>query len=506
MLDNKKALKIWSSENGKNEVAYDFTGKKIVMDFYEDLSSNFCWTYFHVEKKSWITINCSTYKKMPPNIYEENYFFIDGKKYNFPIESNKNKSELASEKSTSSVQETLTLENEEQKEMNDNKVLDDEYLNLSLNPEDEENSNNIETIDNDSETIIIPPAPQIIEVTETKEILTENNNKDSQTTEMPPIANIPDEFSKFWNKLIGDQEVSYDYAGRIILKSHFRKKSEFSWDVDFYDVKNSSKKYIASKISIIERNKKTEFQANGKTFKLVIDDKGLHKFIDPYQVINILTYPDLLVKKIDSYFNPQGIVELNYNSISSILISLTLFPLENLEKLRHLLLNMFQGLDLFLDMFIYYEKNPINLNMKKNAYIRIYFKSKNLNDNMAIFDYALTARSIMKKVLLNLIENGIPNSNFINYDVFLQNHNLEFLFVSSFTDEKIKNNSIFYPKPSNGDLIMDTFYKNSFIQQKGPEFEKYFISTPGTRENNYICAMEIEKIGNFISKLSFDKK
>ncbi|MGL4343021.1 MAG: hypothetical protein ACRCRZ_00420 [Metamycoplasmataceae bacterium] len=501
-LLNKKANNIWKKQNGENQMyAYDFTDKKIAFDSFEDPLSNFCWTIYNVSDDEWITINCSTFKKIPANIELGKVFSLDGENYNF--HKTQDGYDVIKEEEYIKINTNLLQINDQIKKeflVDFKEVNDMEDENIDLN-----NSLEKEIIYTEDDLSSTHPKKNL---SSSEKVFNEIENKNSLNfsnfQQEVNNENKNEVFFKYWNSIFDNEILGYDFAGKLILKNEFRTNSKYAWDIDFFDRSiDDNKKYIASRISIKNRNSKKEFEIDGIIYNVVhIDDN--YRIINSQKSENIITIPRLLNKKIDNYFGEPSKIIIPYEAISSAYISLSNFPIEHLEKLRSLLFDLFYELDVFLDLFIYAENNQNNLFLGKTCYIRVFFKSKNKNDYLSIFDIVLTIKNILKMVIIKLVSTfNLPKN--ISFDILLENHLLKFPFISWFTNHEINENTKYIAKPNTEEFVVDKFYMDSFITTKGENLKKFFIPHPLMPEK-FICNLDIEKILNFVSKLSFLSK
>ncbi|MGL4183903.1 MAG: hypothetical protein ACRCRP_02100 [Metamycoplasmataceae bacterium] len=310
-------------------------------------------------------------------------------------------------------------------------------------------------------------------------------------------------YYKYWELVYGPNEIAAkDFAGEIIIKDEFRTNSKYSWDIDFFDPNRiNQEKYIASSLAIKARNKQNIFMYKNSIYNVIkVNDK--YRIIDPEEVKNFLRYPNLLIKKIDNYFQNKQLVTVPYSSISSIFISFKDLPEEFLERMRALLYNLFNELDVFLDIFIY---KDIENKKTNKSFIRIFFRGSNEKHYSTIFDVTLIARLAINLSISKIIQNTKMIRNIV-FDIFLQNHFLTFPYVSWFTNFKIVNNPKYQQFELNNNFIIDDFYKILFTKNIGNNANFIFKKANSFKGNYYICSEKAEKTIQYASELSFSSK
>ncbi|MGL5522191.1 MAG: hypothetical protein ACRDAW_02895 [Metamycoplasmataceae bacterium] len=310
-------------------------------------------------------------------------------------------------------------------------------------------------------------------------------------------------YYKYWELVYGPNEIAAkDFAGEIIIKDEFRTNSKYSWDIDFFDPNRiSQEKYIASSLAIKARNKQITFTYKNSTYNVIkLNDK--YKIIDPEEVKNFLRHPALLIKKIDNYFQNKQLVTVPYSSISSIFISFKDLPEEFLERMRALLYNLFNELDVFLDIFIY---KDIENKKTNQSFIRIFLRGSNDKHYSTIFDVNLIARLAVNLSISKIIQNTKVMKNIV-FDIFLQNHFLTFPYVSWFTNFKIVNDPKYQQFQINNNFIIDDFYKALFTKNIGINANYIFKKVNALKGNFYVCTERAEKTIQYASELSFSSK
>ncbi|MGL5438584.1 MAG: hypothetical protein ACRDA7_02515 [Metamycoplasmataceae bacterium] len=310
-------------------------------------------------------------------------------------------------------------------------------------------------------------------------------------------------YYKYWELVYGPNEIAAkDFAGEIIIKDEFRTNSKYSWDIDFFDPNRvNQEKYIASSLAIKARNKQNIFTYKNSVYNVIkVNDK--YRIIDPEEVKNFLRHPALLIKKVDNYFQNKQLVTVPYSSISSIFISFKDLPEEFLERMRALLYNLFNELDVFLDIFIY---KDIENKKTNRSFIRIFFRGSNEKHYSTIFDVTLIARLVVSLSISKIIQNTRIMQKVI-FDIFLQNHFLTFPYVSWFTNFKIVNDPKYQQFELNNNFIIDDFYKSLFTKNIGNNANYIFKKANISKGNYYICTERAEKTIQYASELSFSSK
>lgn len=112
----------------------------------------------------------------------------------------------------------------------------------------------------------------------------------------------------------------------------------------------------------------------------------------------------------------------------------------------------------------------------------------------------------MQKIIIKFLHNKEFNSNYINFDIYLQNHFLNFPFVSQYTNYAILKTNSFLDKITTGDLIIDTYYRNLLVRNKGLHYMNFLKAIAGFRTVNYLCLISVDNISKIISKTSFRTK
>ncbi|MGL5617759.1 MAG: hypothetical protein ACRCWU_01735 [Metamycoplasmataceae bacterium] len=484
----QKWEEVWNKQFGfDSEFAFDFTGKKIEKNLFQKDQFSNSWDIYYVEKDKCIIVSSDIFGEMP--ISWKNNFFINGKEYQFVKNNNKDYEIFLLEKDMDLKPEMLKLNKE--------------YLFKVDEFYDEHSNKKIKNIIQKKETNHIKPRKEKKEV---------NSNEITELEKKKLFhKRMLDKNYKIWESLYGDEVIVKDFAGTQIIKYEFNMGTKNSWKIDHYDVKTDDVIYIASVENIDKRAGRKTFEINDTEYNVVIVN-GKYSIVSSKQKTKLLFSPELLFKEIEKYFpsflteQKMGKPEILY--YSSLLINLSVFPIDELEKLRILLQKLLKEINIFQDIFIYIadqKKDYVNNHDNDNCYIRIFFNSNNIIDqDIKIFNISVIMKNVLSLVISNV--RTIYNlSTSTNFTMFLVNHNKEYKYISWFTSHDIDENENRPKRMNRGELIVDRFYYDLFTSTKG--YKHSFVALRAKRENNFfLCNIDINNMSDYIDKkIAIDK-
>ena len=440
---------IWAKQFGsKTFFAHDFSGQPIQRDFYQKYSAPDSWDIYYIEGNECLSVNSKIFNKMPNN-WESN-FFIDGEEYQFV-------------KNYKDGFNVLLLKNiEEEESVKKHKSMQDiESFNFeSLNDaNDEKNSSR-------------------------KEPIVMKNNKEK----LDPI--------KIWELFFDDEVIATDFAGKLINKYEYDTNHKNSWITDLYS-SESNKIFIASKKVLKERRGQKTFFIDDIEYN-IISKNNTYIIISSEEPEKILYSPELLCKEIENYFpdydKKSEVIIPSTLYYSSLLINLSNFPIDELEQLRMLLQKLLIKVDIFQDIFIYSnEENEFNPKYGNNCYVRIFFKANNMvAEDIKIFNISLIIKNIVSSSMEKIRE--IHNlSSSTNFTIFLSTHDQNYSSISWFTNQDILMNEKIPIKPNYGELIVDKFYFEIFVNYKGYRHSFVMLKTK-INDIFYLCNIDINNM------------
>lgn len=457
---------VWKKQFGLKELtAQDFAGITIDRQFYRDDTSPLSWDIYGIEGNECIIVSSHTFKQMPQD-WEE-IFFVDGKEYQFIM--NKN--------GGFGVYLLQDIDVEDKNNKNIESIIVDEFDTINvdevLNEQQQFNFRNSE------------PIPEYVK----------NNSRNIQNNKSNEDAYL------IWESILGDETAIKDFAGKPIVKYEFNANTKNSWSVDYYDEEADDAIFIASVDTIIKRNGRKNFSIDNIEYTIIIKN-GEYIIVSSEQSDKILLSPELLSNEIEKYFpsflTNNKIMQIINPNYASLVIDLSFFPIQELQKLRMMLQKLLKNINIFQDIFIYSsEEESVNNRHGNNCYIRIFFKSNNLiSEDIKIFDISLILKNIMTLTIMNI--RTIYNLNdSTNFTMFLANHNQNYKFISWFTNNEINN---LEPRPirtNRGEFIVDSFYFELFINFKGYS-NSFVILKSRMNKTFYLCNLDINNMGKFI--------
>ncbi|MGL5308805.1 MAG: hypothetical protein ACRC9F_02020 [Metamycoplasmataceae bacterium] len=484
----QKWEEVWKKQFGSNKKsAFDFTGKKIEKKLYQKNKFPNSWDIYYVDKDECIIVSSSVLKKMPTS-WKKN-FYINGKEYQF-VKNNNNEFEIfLFEKDNEDVPEMLKL--------NEKYLFDvNEFY-------DEHNHNKIIRINKEKDANDWKPKMELKEI-KTLETIQEEK-------ELLFQKRILEKKYKIWESLFGDEIIVNDFAGTQIVKYEFDMGTKNSWKTDHYNAEVDDNIFIAASKNIDKRAGRESFEIDNVEYKIVVVN-GKYSIVSSKQKTKLLFAPELLFNEIEKYFpsfltnqKTQSPEVLNH---SSLLINLSVFPIDELEKLRILMQKLLKEIDIFQDIFIYIANKPKNnendLNMD-NCYVRIFFNSNNtIDQDIKIFNISIIIKNALSIVISNIrtIYNLFASTNFTMY---LINHNKQYKYISWFTSHDIDENENRPKRLNRGELIVDRFYYDLFTSTKG--YKHSFVALRSKSDNNFfLCNLDINNMSDYIDKkLVIDK-
>ncbi len=446
----KKWEEIWAKQFGsKNFFAHDFSGEPIQKDFYQKYNAPDSWDIYYIEGQECLSVSSKNFNKMP-NHWEDN-FFIDDKEYQFV----KNYKEGFNVLLLKDIEEVESPKNHKSMENIDS------FNFKNLNDINDETNNS--------------------EKSPNKEYSEAKNGKEK----LDPI--------KIWQLFYEDEIVTTDFAGKLINKYEYNTNHKNSWTTDLYS-NESNKIFIASREVIKERDGRKKFFIENIEFNIIYRNNA-YVIINSEEAEKILYSPELLCKEIENYFPDynQGnkVIISPTPYYSSLLINLSIFPIDELEQLRMLLQKLLKKIDVFQDIFIYSnDEHELNPKYGNNCYIRIFFKANNMvAEDIKIFNISLIVKNIVSSSIDKI--RAIHNlSNLTNFLMFLSTHNQNYSSISWFTNEDIYMNEKIPIRPNYGELIVDKFYFEIFVNYKG--YRNSFVMLK-TKINDifYLCNIDI---------------
>ncbi|MGL4252077.1 MAG: hypothetical protein ACRCRQ_00795 [Metamycoplasmataceae bacterium] len=501
----RKWEEVWKEQFGSNsEFAFDFTGKKIERNLFQKKEFSNSWDIYYVEKDKCLIVSSEIFNAMPKT-WKRN-FFINGKEYQFVKNSNKEFEIFLLEKNHDVEPEMLKLKSKylfEIKEFYDehsNKIPKKIIWKKENNLKPKEESKMAESIKDNN----IKPKETNKMVKSIEEI-----EKEKQQTYRKRLI---EKNYKIWESLYGDEVIVNDFAGTQIIKYEFDMGTKNSWKVDYYDSKTDDVVYIASVENIDKRAGKKTFEINNVEYNVIIVN-GKYSIVSSKQKTKLLFSPELLFKEIEKYFpsflTNQKIEKPEILYRSSLLINLSVFPIDELEKLRILLQGLLKEINIFQDIFIYIsdqKKGEIDYMDNDNCYIRIFFNSNNATEqDIKIFNVSVIMKNVLSLVISNL-RTIYDLSTSTNFTMFLVNHNKEYKYISWFTSHDIDENEDRPKRMNRGELIVDKFYYDLFTTTKG--YKHSFVALRTKRDNNFfLCNIDINNMSDYIDKkLVIDKQ
>ncbi len=438
---------IWNKQFGDDQLTLlDFTGKTIKKEDYRNHNSRFSWDVYSFKNNNYIIVNSLTLIQMPNNC--ENNFWIDNQEYKFIRQPNGSFNIVTLQKQDKNT--ILHNNSGEKYTLHKNANLPKfDLMKKSQKTKNEENC--FHTLNNKS-----------------KEIMENKSNK-------------------IWEQVYGNSLFEIDFLGTPIIKSEFKTNTLNSWDFDLFD-EYDEQILIASIDAINKKAKRKEFTLEKITYNSVVEN-GKWKIINSMEEKEkeILFSSELTNKEIEKYF-PSFLLnkkQKTFNNIyySSLLINLSDFPIEVLEKLRMMLQKFVKNLEIFQDIFIYTIDNDTKFG--NNCYIRIFFKSYNLiNQDTKIFQTSLILKNIIELAIIN-IRTIFNLSQSTNFTLFLSNHNQIYKHISWFTSHKIDGDSTKPIRINRGEFLVDQFYfdfytkhvdnKHSFQMMKTISGDVFFL-------------------------------
>ncbi|MGL6125194.1 MAG: hypothetical protein ACRC1F_01740 [Metamycoplasmataceae bacterium] len=491
----QKWEEVWKKQFGsKTEFAFDFTGQKIQKKlFQKDLFSS-SWDIYYVEDNKCIIVSSKVFKYMPIN-WKKSFFFND-KEYQF-VKNKNNEFEIFLLKSSEDEENELRLMHGTysinvsefiDNDHNDDKIKDIVKLNENLKNKNKEK----EIVDKHIDKHIDEP-------TTNKLYLSDEEKKKNFR------KRIVEKNYKIWESLFGDDVIATDFTGHQIIKYEFDMGTKNSWKVDNYNIDQDDEVFIAYYENIDKRAGRMKFEIDSIEYNIVVIN-GKYQIVSSREKSKILLSPVLLFNEIEKYF-PSFLTdhkseEATVPYYSSLLINFSEFPIDELEKLRIMLQKLLKEMDIFQDIFIYLidKSNPNpNSNPADNCYIRIFFKSDNLESNdLKIFNISIILKNALAMVIDNIrtIYNLTTSTN---YTMFLNNYNKEYEYISWFTSHDIDDNEDRPKRLNRGELIVDKFYYDLFINTKG--YKHSFIALRSKTDNNsFICNIDVNNMTDFIQE------
>ncbi|MGL5732818.1 MAG: hypothetical protein ACRCXE_02000 [Metamycoplasmataceae bacterium] len=486
----QKWEEVWKKQFGSDsDFAFDFTGKKIEKNLFQKDKFSNSWDIYYVEKDKCIIVSSAIFSEMP--ISWKSNFFINGKEYQFVKNSNKEFEIFLLEKDNDTEPEMLKLKNE--------------YLFDVSEFYDEHSNKKIKKIIQKKE--VKNSKPKEFKYSKPKE-----ENKVVKSFEEIELEKkklyhkrLLEKNYKIWESLYGDEVIVNDFTGAQIVKYEFDMGTKNSWKIDHYDAKTDDVVYIASVENVDKRAGRKTFEIDDIEYNVVIVN-GKYSIVSSKQKTKLLFSPELLFKEIEKYFpsflNEQkvGNPEILYRS--SLLINLSVFPIDELEKLRILLQKLLKEINIFQDIFIYIadrKKGDANDIDNDNCYLRIFFNSNNkLDQDIKIFNISVIMKNVLSLVISNI--RTIYNlSTSTNFTMFLVNHNKEYKYISWFTSHDIDVNEDRPKRMNRGELIVDRFYYDLFTSTKG--YKHSFVALRAKRDNNFfLCNIDINNMADYIDK------
>lgn len=483
----QKWEEVWKKQFGsKSEFAFDFTGHKIEKKFYQKDWLSHSWDIYYVEDDKCIIVSSKIFKDMPINW--KNNFFINDKEYKFAKNKN-NDFEIFLLKN---------MENEESESL----LMDDSYsINISelLEGYPFENESKIFPIKKDD--IFLKNNYEV----DSNELELLENDFELVEKEKKKIfqKRLIEKNYKIWESIFGDETIATDFAGSQINKYEFDMGTNHSWKVDYYNIDEDNVRFIALAENIDKRAGRKTFEIDGIEYNIVIVN-GKYSIINSKQKSKILFSPELLLKEIEKYFpsfsTDEKSTEAEIPNYSSLLINLSIFPIDELEKLRIMLQKLLKEINVFQDIFIYLnDRKNFNQNGGNNCYIRIFFKSNNItSEDIKIFNTSIIIKNALSVVISNIkiIYNLTVTTNFT---MFLTNYNKKYKYISWFTSHDIDEVED-RPKRSNrGELIVDKFYYDLFVGLKG--YRNSFVALRAKSDNNFfLCNIDINNMTEYIEE------
>ncbi|MGL5205466.1 MAG: hypothetical protein ACRC7B_00935 [Metamycoplasmataceae bacterium] len=475
----QKWEEVWNKQFGSNsKFAFDFTGKKIEKNLFQKDQFPNSWDIYYVEKDKCLIVSSDVFNEMP--ISWKSDFFIKGKEYQFVKNINKEFEIFLLEKKDDIEPEMLKLKSKYLFDINEfydehnnrkpKKIIQKKIVDQIKPKEEKKIVKNFETIEQEKKKIYH------------KRMLEKNY--------------------KIWESLYGDEVIVNDFTGAQIVKYEFDMGTKNSWKIDHYDTDNDDIVYIASTENIDKRAGKKTFEIDNIEYNVVIVN-GKYSIVSSKQKTKLLFSPELLFKEVEKYF-PSFLVEQRIDKPeilyrSSLLINFSVFPIDELEKLRILLQKLLKEVNIFQDIFIYIaDRKKDNIN-NDNCYIRIFFNSNNaIDQDIKIFNISIIMKNVISLVISNIrtIYNLSVSTNFT---MFLVNHNKEYKYISWFTSHDIDENEDRPNRMNRGELIVDRFYYDLFTNAKG--YKHSFVALRGKRDNNFfLCNIDINNMSDYIDK------
>lgn len=479
----QKWEEVWKKQFGTREKsAFDFTGRKIIKSLFQNYKLSHSWDIYNVEENAFIIVSSKIFNLMPKHWQDS--FFIDEKEYQFM------------KKKNNDFEIYLLNENQREK-INTNTlsvVMDKSYL-IDVNEFlDEDHSFEHKNSLDDLDDYLLNTNSKSSNKNNEHAISVDNYLLNTSLKEKEKQSNfqkiITRKNNEIWESFFGNEVIMTDFAGTQITKYECDMGTKNSWKIDFYNSENDNQRFIAAADNIDKRAGRQTFTIDEVEYNIVVMN-GKYKIISSLESDKILLSPKLLCKEIEKYF-PSFLTNEKVPSVitphySSLLISISSFPIDEIEKLRIMLQNLLREIDVFQDIFIYCnELKNSAYKIANNSHIRIFFKSDNVTSkDIRIFEIAVILKNIFS-VVINNIRTIYNLSSSTNFTMFLSNHNKNYKFISWFTSNKIDENEKRPIRVNRGELIVDKFYyelfvgtkghKNSFAQLKSENNDTFFLS------------------------------
>ncbi|MGL5205199.1 MAG: hypothetical protein ACRC9F_00380 [Metamycoplasmataceae bacterium] len=277
---------------------------------------------------------------------------------------------------------------------------------------------------------------------------------------------------ELWEEKYGEANYGFDFANKLIIKSEYKTKSPFSWDIDIYDF-GDEVNFIANTETIKIRNKKPIFEVDGIKYIVTKNPNHLYSIFSPSKIMDEkcpINFDLFLNNKINNY------EQQNYS-----------FIIITIKKMNNDMFNIF--LSFVVDYFKTF-KQFISFSINDDNFSRTEIKFQFLNINEftsnKVFDIAVTIFTLMPLIIHRL--SSLEEKLWKIHEEFNQEHYYNVFFTSQKIEENyyalkdIKitemitmfENMIFLDEKTKNEMIENGMSKNGFEITKNSVEEGFY--------------------------------
>lgn len=266
---------------------------------------------------------------------------------------------------------------------------------------------------------------------------------------------------ELWEQIYGDNEYSFDFANKLIIKKEYKTDSLFSWDYERYDF-DDEKSFIANRETIKLRDRKSIFEIDDIKYIITRNPNYSYSILSPTKISDEncpINFDLFLNNKITNY------EEKDYS-----------FVIITLQKMTQDIANIFNN---YIVEYLKIFKDLISFDINNENYSRTEIKFQFLiSEDLTVkktLEIGLTLSSLMP-----LIIHRLSSLNIELWNDEIEDGKYYNIFVTS-----KKTNENYFELKNIGILGMLTTFENSIFIDN---ITKDRIIKEGVFENNFIRA------------------